>query len=102
MEKRPRVPIENPLVKMSDLFTVVQTLTVLTILAAEHSRNLWYELDTCLLFSYESGSVLDMIIPRLSPQSYVSPIIGKTKELNIYRNAIASSLATLPEQHSAE
>ena len=100
--KLPRVPIDTPLVKMLSRLTVVQTSTGLKIPAAAHSRNLWYEMATCLFLSSESGFVQDMIISKLSPQRDVATLIGTLKDLKIYRSEISYSLATLPAKNSAE
>ena len=74
----------------------------LTIRDAAHYRKLWYEMATCFFFSSKYGLLLYMIIPSLSPQSAVAPIIGTPKDLNIYHSEIASSLDTCHAQNSAE
>ena len=65
----------------------------LKIPAAVHYRNLWYEMATCLFLSSKSGFVQDMIIPKLSLESAVEPLIRTHKDLNIYHSAIASVLS---------
>ena len=87
---------------MSDLLNVVQTLMGLKIPAVTLYRSLWYEMAKCFFLSSESGLLEDVIIPRLSPQSAVETITGTPREGNIYRNAMASSLDTLPAHNYAE
>ena len=87
---------------MSARLTVVHTLIGLTIPSDAHSHNFCYEIATCSFLSSESGFVQDMIIPKLSPHSAVAFLTGTLKDLNIYRIAIAYSLASLPEHNSAE
>ena len=97
-----RVPTNIIFIRMLDGFTVVQTLMGLIIPTPELSCNLWYEISTCFFFSSKSGLVLDMIIPKFSPQRSIGPFMGTTKDLNIYCTAIASSVATKHAQKYEE
>ena len=99
-EKLPRISTEKLFVRISDWLTIVKTLMGLKILAAAHSRNLWYEISTSFFFIPKSRLVLDMIIPKFSPQRAVVPFTGTTKDLNIYRMKIYSCVATHPAQNS--
>ena len=80
----------------------MQTLMGLTILAAALSRNLWYEIATCLFFSSEPRLVLGIIIPKFSPQISMEPFTLISKYLNIYCTKIVSSVATWTVHNSAE
>ena len=63
-----------------------------TIPAATLSRNLSYEIATCIFFNSEFELVLDMIISKLSSQRAVGTFTWKPKDLSIFPIEIAYSI----------
>ena len=80
--------------KMSDRLTFVRTLMGFRIPSVALSHNFFYVIAACLFFNSESHLVLDIIIPKLSPQSDIGTFTGTPKYLNIYCMKIASYVAT--------